>query len=65
MPIIFTKPATALSDPFPAPTVIPKHTVQDNSADYEAELVIVIGKDAKNVREEDALDYVLGSVFSQ
>ena len=28
--------------------------------DYEGELTIVIGKDAKNVREEDALDYVAG-----
>ncbi len=28
--------------------------------DYEAELVIVIGKTAKNVSEEDALDYVFG-----
>lgn len=28
--------------------------------DYEAELVIVIGKEAKNVTEEDALSYVFG-----
>ncbi|MEH7225464.1 fumarylacetoacetate hydrolase family protein [Bacillus sp. JJ1566] len=28
--------------------------------DYEAELVIVIGKTAKNVSEEEALDYVFG-----
>ena len=28
--------------------------------DYEGELVVVIGKDAKNVSEADALDYVLG-----
>lgn len=28
--------------------------------DYEAELVVVIGKVAKNVSEEEALDYVLG-----
>lgn len=28
--------------------------------DYEAELAVVIGKRAKNVREEDALSYVLG-----
>lgn len=28
--------------------------------DYEVELVIVIGKTAKNVSEEEALDYVLG-----
>lgn len=28
--------------------------------DYEGELVVVIGKDAKNVSKEQALDYVLG-----
>ena len=38
---------------------IPK-IAQDDQADYEGELTIVIGKDAKNVSEEDALEYVLG-----
>lgn len=28
--------------------------------DYEAELTVVIGKDAKNVKEADALNYVMG-----
>ncbi|OHE95130.1 hypothetical protein CORC01_09517 [Colletotrichum orchidophilum] len=28
--------------------------------DYEGELVVIIGRDAKNVPEEQALDYVLG-----
>lgn len=37
--------------------VIPPGTAEVH---YEAELVIVIGKRAKNVAEEDALDYVLG-----
>lgn len=31
---------------------------QDDQADYEGELVLVIGKDAKNVLVEEALDYV-------
>jgi 2-keto-4-pentenoate hydratase/2-oxohepta-3-ene-1,7-dioic acid hydratase in catechol pathway len=38
---------------------IPK-ICQDDQADYEGELVVIIGKDAKNVSKEDALDYVLG-----
>jgi 2-keto-4-pentenoate hydratase/2-oxohepta-3-ene-1,7-dioic acid hydratase in catechol pathway len=38
---------------------IPK-ICQDDQADYEGELVVVIGKDAKNVSRENALDYVLG-----
>ncbi|PBP18831.1 FAH fumarylacetoacetate hydrolase, partial [Diplocarpon rosae] len=60
VPVLFTKPSTALADPFPAPTVIPRHTLQDDTCDYESELVIVIGKKAKNVSEAEALDYVLG-----
>jgi len=38
---------------------IPK-ICQDDQADYEGELVVIIGKDAKNVPKEKALDYVLG-----
>lgn len=62
VPVLFMKPSTSLADPFPAPTVIPKAFVQDKAADYESELVIVIGKAAKNVSEQDALDCVLGCV---
>ena len=57
---ILRKPATSLADPFPNPTVVPKAFAQDNAADYESEFVIVIGKTAKNVPEEEAMDYVLG-----
>ncbi|KAK6811586.1 hypothetical protein RU639_012640 [Aspergillus parasiticus] len=28
--------------------------------EYEGELTVVMGRDAKNISEEDALDYVLG-----
>ncbi|KAL5318971.1 hypothetical protein ACEPPN_014039 [Leptodophora sp. 'Broadleaf-Isolate-01'] len=64
VPVLFTKPSTALADPYPAPTVIPKHTLKDDSCDYESELVIVIGKKCKNVSEATALDYVLGYTAS-
>lgn len=37
--------------------VIPK-IAQDNQADYEGELCLIIGKDAKDVPLADALDYV-------
>ncbi|RYP48366.1 hypothetical protein DL768_005735 [Monosporascus sp. mg162] len=60
VPMMFMKPATALADPWPVPTIIPKHTLQDDCADYESELAIVIGKTCKNVSETDALNYVLG-----
>ncbi|GIJ84719.1 hypothetical protein Asppvi_003570 [Aspergillus pseudoviridinutans] len=60
VPTLFLKPSTALADPWPAPTVLPKITQVDNTGDYESEMVIVIGRDAKDVSEAEALDYVLG-----
>jgi len=36
------------------------YTAEYSRLDYEAELVVIIGKQARNVSEEDALDYVLG-----
>ncbi|KAK4099638.1 hypothetical protein N658DRAFT_498119 [Parathielavia hyrcaniae] len=64
IPTVFLKPSTSLADPYPAPTIIPKHTIASKSADYEAELAVVIGKEAKNVSEAGALDYVLGYTAS-
>lgn len=64
VPVVFMKPSTSLADPYPAPTIIPKHTLKDESCDFESELVIVIGKKCKNVSEADALDYVLGYTAS-
>ncbi|KAK3991374.1 hypothetical protein QBC44DRAFT_323527 [Cladorrhinum sp. PSN332] len=60
IPTLFLKPPTCLAGPWPEPTIIPKHTIASDSADYESELAIIIGKEAKNVSEADALDYVLG-----
>ncbi|KAL2004839.1 hypothetical protein VTN00DRAFT_3112 [Thermoascus crustaceus] len=60
VPPLFLKPATSLADPWPAPSILPKITQRDGTGDYESELAIIIGRDAKNVAEEDALDYVLG-----
>ncbi|QKX58194.1 uncharacterized protein TRUGW13939_05315 [Talaromyces rugulosus] len=55
-PFIFFKPQTAILD-HGDNVMIPK-IAQDDQADYEGELTIVIGKDAKDVSQEDALDYV-------
>lgn len=60
LPTVFLKPATSLTDPWPAPSILPKITQKDNTGDYESELAIIIGKTAKDVSEADALDYVLG-----
>jgi 2-keto-4-pentenoate hydratase/2-oxohepta-3-ene-1,7-dioic acid hydratase in catechol pathway len=61
-PTLFFKPSTCLGAPN-APLLIP-HQATDGQADYEAELAIIIGRAAKNVRKEDAMDYVLGYACS-
>jgi 2-keto-4-pentenoate hydratase/2-oxohepta-3-ene-1,7-dioic acid hydratase in catechol pathway len=55
-PILFIKPTSTLSNPGD-PIIHPKNSEE---VDYECELAVVIGKTAKNVDEDDALDYVLG-----
>lgn len=59
MPILFSKPRTALADPYPSAIPIPK-CAQDGTSDYEAELCVVIGKSGRDIPEDKALDYVLG-----
>ena len=58
---MFYKPASSIIGSG-ATIVIPKtaQPVDKHLPDYEVELTIVIGKPAKNVSEQDALDYVLG-----
>lgn len=55
-PVIFSKFTTAVvgSD---QPVLLP---TTSNKVDYEAELAVVIGRRAKHVQREQALDYVLG-----
>lgn len=55
-PVIFSKFNNALAA-HGEEIVLPKSA---EKFDYEAELVIVIGKQAANVSEDEALDYVLG-----
>ncbi|KAJ4272084.1 hypothetical protein NW762_000794 [Fusarium torreyae] len=57
---MFMKPSTALGDPWPTPTLLPKISQKDGSSDYESELAVVLGRTAKNVSEAEAMDYVLG-----
>lgn len=59
-PILFMKPAGALQDPF-RPVVVPA-IAENKQADWESELAVVIGKKCKNVKEEEALQYVLGKL---
>ena len=55
-PIIFSKFSTCVMGSN-QPIVLPKGS---NQVDYEAELAFVVGRQAKNVRQEDALEYVFG-----
>ncbi|MEI6892382.1 MAG: fumarylacetoacetate hydrolase family protein [Pontiella sp.] len=55
-PILFSKMTSALNGPFD-PIILPKEA---QVVDGEAELAVVIGKRASQVRREDALDYVAG-----
>jgi len=41
-------------------SIIPAYENLVDSLDYEVELAVIIGKDAKNVRQEDAFEYVFG-----
>ena len=55
-PMLFIKASNSLNNPFD-PIPIPRRSSQ---IDYEAELAVVIGKTAKYVSRDNALDYVLG-----
>lgn len=55
-PTIFLKPSTSVV----ACGEAIRYPASATKVDYEAEIAIVIGKKAKNVKEEDALSYVLG-----
>lgn len=56
-PVIFTKPATAVVGPDANIEHNPRLT---KMLDWEAELGVVIGRKARNVSEDEALDYVFG-----
>jgi 2-keto-4-pentenoate hydratase/2-oxohepta-3-ene-1,7-dioic acid hydratase in catechol pathway len=55
-PMLFIKSSNTLNNPCDS-ILIPRRS---KDIDYEAELAVVIGRDAKNVTREKALDYVLG-----
>ncbi len=55
--VIFTKAPTTVNGPYGDIVIDPSVSVQ---VDWEAELAVIIGKTGKNIREEEALDYVFG-----
>lgn len=56
-PVLFMKPTTTLADP-EQPIILPQ--MAPSEVDYETELVIVIGKVARNVSEANAHEHVFG-----
>jgi 2-keto-4-pentenoate hydratase/2-oxohepta-3-ene-1,7-dioic acid hydratase in catechol pathway len=56
-PYFFTKPSTSVLDPG---AEIEPHVEMSQELDWEAELAVVIGREARNVRAEDAYDYIAG-----
>lgn len=57
VPLLFIKASTCISghlDDIVLPKIAPEHV------DWEAEMCVIIGKKARHVSEEDALDYVFG-----
>ena len=57
-PVVFAKGVNTLQNPGD-PIVLPA-AAQSTEIDYEAELVVIIGKKCKDVSKEKALDYVGG-----
>jgi len=55
-PLLFLKPSTAVIGP--DETIV--YPAMSGRIDYEAELGVVIGTEAKNISEEVAKDYILG-----
>ena len=55
-PLIFLKPSTAIIGPFDS-IILPRNSKR---VDYEAELGIVIGRNAKDIKPEKAHEYILG-----
>lgn len=58
-PVVFMKPSGSVNA-HRLPIQLPKVEHEDGEVDAEAELAVVIGKEAKDVSVDDALDYVLG-----
>ena len=57
-PVLFIKAPSAVQNPGD-PILLPRH-LKSEQVDYECELAVVIARKCKNVKRDEALDYVLG-----
>lgn len=55
-PTIFNKPPSTLNGPYSDIVISPECP----NIDYEGELTVIIGRDVKDVKAEDVVDYILG-----
>ncbi len=60
-PNVFTKPASTIIGPG---VKVPSHPGVTKELDYEAELVVVIGKAGKGIKRADAYDHVFGYMIA-
>ncbi|GAA5984117.1 hypothetical protein JCM11641_000318 [Rhodosporidiobolus odoratus] len=58
VPVLFFKPTSALAGPG-QDMVVPR-LARGEKNDYEVELCVVIGRDCRDVTEEEAMDYIAG-----
>ncbi|MBF0111417.1 MAG: fumarylacetoacetate hydrolase family protein [Desulfamplus sp.] len=58
-PVLFMKNPAAVTGPY-SDIEIPTSCLDPLQVDYEVELAVIIGKSGKNIKQKDALDYVLG-----
>ncbi len=58
VPVLFMKSLNTLQHPG-GPIVLPRF-LRSDKVDYECELAVVIGRDCRNIRREEALDHVAG-----
>ena len=58
-PVVFMKPTTAIAHP-DDPVVVPQCCIRGPELDYEGELAVIIGRTARDVTQQEALNYVLG-----
>lgn len=56
-PLIFSKAPTTVIGPN---MEVDSHQDVTNELDYEGEIALIIGKDGKNIKKEEAFDYIFG-----
>lgn len=62
-PILFAKTPNALQgpgSPIRLPEILESYAFEDERTDYEGELALIMGREARNVPEEEAEEYVFG-----